>query len=134
MAEEEFVAEWFRYAFMDFDNAKFLFENRYPPPLEIICYHCQQSAEKYLKGILVSYDIEPEKTHDLNKLIVNLKNFIDIPSDIDDYAESLTHLAIKTRYPNAIFIDEDITKTALAQANIIKNWAEKVMAEQKLSK
>ena len=77
MAEEEFVAEWFRYAFMDFDN-----------------------------------------------LILN----------IDDYAESLTHLAIKTRYPNAIFIDEDITKTALAQANIIKNWAEKVMAEQKLSK
>ena len=79
MAEEEFVAEWFRYAFMDFDNAKFLFENRYPPPLEIICYHCQQSAEKYLKGILVSFDIE--LTTNLNgffwKVLYGLNNAIE---------------------------------------------------------
>ena len=45
MAKESF-SEWLRYANMDLDAAKFLFENQYPKPLEIICYHCQQAAEK----------------------------------------------------------------------------------------
>jgi HEPN domain-containing protein len=25
----------------------------HPTPVEVICYHCQQSAEKYLKGYIV---------------------------------------------------------------------------------
>jgi HEPN domain-containing protein len=42
--------EWFQYADSDFEAAKFLQSMR-PVPLEIICYHCQQSGEKYLKGL-----------------------------------------------------------------------------------
>ncbi|WP_282433370.1 HEPN domain-containing protein [Desulfosporosinus sp. FKA] len=30
--------------------------NMHPAPLEIICYHCQQSAEKYLKGYIALND------------------------------------------------------------------------------
>jgi len=36
---------------MDLGTAEYL-QNMSPLPLEIICYHCQQSAEKYLKGYL----------------------------------------------------------------------------------
>ena len=40
MDKKELVAEWLRFAFIDFDNAKYLFETRHPASLEIICYHC----------------------------------------------------------------------------------------------
>lgn len=31
---------------------------------DIICFHCQQCAEKYLKGLLVLHKIPFPKTHD----------------------------------------------------------------------
>ena len=43
--------EWFKMARIDFESANFLL-NMKPAPLEIICYHCQQCAEKSLKGLL----------------------------------------------------------------------------------
>jgi hypothetical protein len=36
-----------------------------PKPLEIICYHAQQCAEKMLKGFLVANSVDPPKKHDL---------------------------------------------------------------------
>lgn len=42
--DKELVDEWFRFANMDLNTAKYLFENMHPAPLEIICYHCQQAA------------------------------------------------------------------------------------------
>lgn len=44
--------EWQRLAEMDLNSAVYLLNMR-PTPLEIICYHCRQAAEKYLKGYLV---------------------------------------------------------------------------------
>ena len=51
MNNREIANEWFSYEENDLNSAKFLL-NMYPKPLEIICNHCQQSAEKYLKGFL----------------------------------------------------------------------------------
>ncbi len=44
--------EWIRFAEMDLGSAEYLL-NMHPTPVEVICYHCQQSAEKYLKGYIV---------------------------------------------------------------------------------
>ena len=41
--------QWLDMADMDLGVAKYLMENYYPKPLEIICYHCQQAAEKAIK-------------------------------------------------------------------------------------
>ena len=73
--EREYIVEWFRFADMDFSSAEFL-QGMSPQPFEIICYHCQQSVEKNLKGYLIEKGIEPPKTHDL----VDLN---DMCSDID---------------------------------------------------
>ena len=66
-----FIAnEWFEVANMDLSSAKYL-QNMQPTPIEIICYHCQQSTEKYLKGFLALNGHEIIKSHDLvllNKL------------------------------------------------------------------
>ncbi|MDD2401361.1 MAG: HEPN domain-containing protein [Clostridia bacterium] len=40
----------------------------FPIPLEIICYHCQQSAEKYLKGYIALNEGSIVKTYDLTML------------------------------------------------------------------
>lgn len=56
--------EWFNFAEADLQSALFLLNMR-PAPLEIICYHCQQSAEKYLKGFIALNGGELLKTHDL---------------------------------------------------------------------
>ena len=36
---------------------------------DIAIYHCQQGAEKALKGFLILHDIEPGNTHNINTLI-----------------------------------------------------------------
>ena len=56
--------EWLGFAAMDLDSAQFLLGMQ-PVPVEIICYHCEQAAEKLLKAVLVAADVEPPKTHDL---------------------------------------------------------------------
>ena len=44
------VKEWLRLAEMDLESAGFLF-NLHRTPVEIICYHCQQSGEKFSKTL-----------------------------------------------------------------------------------
>lgn len=43
-----------------------------PPLHDIGAYHCQQAAEKVLKGFLVRASIDFGKTHDLGKLGLTL--------------------------------------------------------------
>ena len=39
------------------------------PPLDEVCFHAQQSPEKYIKAFLTYSELEFEKTHDLGELI-----------------------------------------------------------------
>jgi HEPN domain-containing protein len=60
----ENVKEWLQLAEDDLYSAKILNE-AIRRPYEIICYHCAQATEKYLKAYLAFRDIIPKKTHDL---------------------------------------------------------------------
>lgn len=128
--DRELVDEWFRFANMDLDLAKHTLKTMYPPPLEIICYHCQQAAEKFIKGVIISFDIEVEKTHDLSKLLNTLMPLTDIPESFMESAERLTMFGVRIRYPNELPVDEAQTKLAIVQAEKIKNWAESLIKEQ----
>ena len=66
----EISKEWYAYAERDLITAKHLVKTLYPVPLEIVCYHCQQSSEKFLKGYIADQNKTIQKTHDL-KLLVN---------------------------------------------------------------
>ena len=129
MVEEEFVKKWFRFAEMDLGSAKKLLETMYPAPLEIICYHCQQAAEKYLKGVIIAFGEEPEKTHDLSKLLNVLQKFTELSAEFRQVALTLTQFGVRVRYPDEIPVDESQTKTAVAHAQEIKQWAESVIAQ-----
>jgi len=43
------VNEWIYLAQMDYDHASKSAATFHPAPVEIICFHCQQAAEKILK-------------------------------------------------------------------------------------
>lgn len=123
MVHETLVKEWFRYAEMDLASAKVLMETMYPPPLEIICYHCQQAAEKCLKGLLLAVNDDIEKTHDLVRLLNKLECYKPVPDEIYDIAENLTQFSTRTRYPQESCVDAHQTTLAIAQAERLMPWA-----------
>ncbi|MDR1114118.1 MAG: HEPN domain-containing protein, partial [Candidatus Margulisbacteria bacterium] len=86
------IAEWIRYAKGDYDAARKMAEQFQPVPLEIVCYHCQQSAEKILKAYILANGDELIKTHDIYTLLERCKSFnpdfeklVKIGTDLSDY-------------------------------------------------
>ncbi len=61
----ELIKEWIRKAEHDLGMAELALENK-PEYIDSICFHCQQTVEKYLKAYLVSLDIRFEKKHSLS--------------------------------------------------------------------
>jgi HEPN domain-containing protein len=115
------VAEWFELAERDLDTAKLLLEMR-PQHYEIICYHCEQAAEKYLKGYILSGDEMPPKTHDLDTLCeLCAKNDMSF-DDISDECTYLSQFAVHPRYPYDMGLNEHNTQTALGYAEAISTF------------
>lgn len=80
MKNESDVKEWVRYANMDVLSANHLNEIQYPKPLEIICYHCQQAAEKMLKALLLKIRYPQElniKEYHVVKALSDMKTIYD---------------------------------------------------------
>ena len=85
--------------------------------------------EKFLKGTIIAFGIEVEKTHDLPTLMETLEEHTQISDDVFRIANSLTQFGVRTRYPNELSVDESQTMTAIAQAEKIKQWAEREIAK-----
>lgn len=71
------------------------------PMRDAICFHCQQSAEKYLKALLQENGLVVPKTHDLEDLLD-----LHLPHDgtlapLRRGLLSLTRYAVDFRYPGA---------------------------------
>ena len=97
--------------------------------LEDLCFQAQQAVEKALKGLLVFYAVEPEKTHNLVSLIKELSQLIDIPEEIDETA-ILSDYAVQTRYPgNYSPVEEDEYHTAIITAEKCVKWIDKHIKE-----
>jgi HEPN domain-containing protein len=114
---QSLVKEWFEFAEKDYKAAKKLFKEFN----HITCFHCQQSSEKYIKGLLVLLQIDFRKTHNLTYLLELLNQ--DIPDNIMLAAEYLNEFAIEARYPGDFStISDDETKKALDYALKIKTY------------
>lgn len=69
------------------------------PPWDIVVFHAQQAAEKFLKALLVSHGRQPPKIHDLTRLLtICLANAPELASFADDFV-FLSPLAVLSRYP-----------------------------------
>jgi HEPN domain-containing protein len=69
------------------------------PPRDIVCFHCQQAAEKYLKAILQDSGQPIPKTHDLADLIDLLAPGHAAFGRLRRIADALTQYAVNYRYP-----------------------------------
>jgi HEPN domain-containing protein len=78
----------------------------WPTPLEIICFHCQQAVEKYLKGFLVFHGEEPPYIHDLDKLCKQCKSIEPLFAEVVDICSRITQYGVQPRYPAEISIDK----------------------------
>ena len=61
--------EWVKKAQADYQMALAMSRKRKVPFHDGVCFHCQQSAEKYLKARLEEMGVSIPKTHDLDKLL-----------------------------------------------------------------
>jgi HEPN domain-containing protein len=114
------VVEWFMIADEDFDSAKILNE-AVRKHKEIICYHCAQSIEKYLKGYLTYNDIIPQKTHNiifLNETCIELDRTFE---QIRNECGFLNKFVNEVRYPYRIEIKEEDVIHALNSVEKIRN-------------
>lgn len=126
---EQIVKQWLDMADIDFGVAKHLFDTYYPKPLEIICYHCQQSAEKAIKAVIISAGAPgglPRK-HDLSFLLDQIKNAASIDERYYDYADALTPYGVAVRYPSELNLEEHHAKDALQFADAILQWAKNII-------
>jgi len=122
MENKELLQEWLDFAEMDFLTARHLYDNMYPKPLEIICYHCQQSIEKLLKGALLSYGVTIKKTHDLGLLAEMLQDYVEVEPKYMEMCDDLTPYGVKIRYPQELVIEEYHVKKALSETQELYMW------------
>lgn len=128
MSNTEAIEEWHEIAEQDLGSAKYLM-NMQPIPREIIAYHCQQCAEKYLKSYLVYNDEDVVKTHDLVELIKLCAKFNDTFMEIEKQCAVLVRYVTDTRYPPLIDLTDCDIKKALDYAEEVKEFVLKVINE-----
>jgi HEPN domain-containing protein len=96
--QNKLVKQWIQKAEEDFRTADYLLTLKEDCPLNPVCFHSQQCAEKYIKALLIYCSIQFPKSHD----VVELLNLVpenyrpDLP--IYDLA-IINRYAVDTRYP-----------------------------------
>jgi HEPN domain-containing protein len=110
---------------MDLIAANTLSEHAHPKPLEIICYHAQQCAEKMLKGFLVANSVNPPKKHDLPLLCDMCIDIDKRFNELSDMCDFLTMFGVQPRYPNELEVLDDDAKMALHDARTMMGFFRK---------
>jgi HEPN domain-containing protein len=91
--------EWIKKAESDYQLALALSRRRKLTFLDHVCFHCQQSAEKYLKARLEEANVFAPRTHDLKVLLNLLAPIEPLWSALLPAAARLSVYAVEFRYP-----------------------------------
>ena len=127
--------EWLAYAEADLGVAKHLFRTYQPKPLQIICFHCQQAAEKAVKAVIVLMGSQGglPKKHDLFLLLKQIQNMISIEEKFYDYADMLSPYGVAMRYPNELPLEERHAEMAINMAREFFEWAKDIITPKAAS-
>ncbi len=111
--------EWVGKAEDDYQAAAIIAQSS-EPLYDQLCFHCQQSAEKYLKAVLEERSLPIEKTHDLEMLLGDLRPHHPSLAKLRRGLSFLTNFAVNVRYPG--------DRATGRQAKAALRWAGKVRA------
>ena len=104
------TGRWVRKAEADLQGANDLAQ-AVRPYHDLISFHCQQSAEKYLKALLIEQGQSVPKTHRLEDLLLLLLPHDASLQKLRRMLVALSRYAVDYRYP-----DENATKREAAAA------------------
>lgn len=124
-AKVELIQKWLHKAENDLGSAQACAEKGF---YDTATFHCQQTAEKAVKGFLTAYDIEFEKTHDLEKLMVQGQQVNQAWAEYMVAARMITPYAVLARYPDEEEPTSDDYAKLLPHANAILNFAKSELA------
>ena len=114
--------EWIKKAESDWQLAVALSRRRKMTFHDQACFHCQQSAEKYLKARLEEADIRFRKTHDLDKLLQDVTPVEPLWAALLPALQGLNRYAVEFRYPGEEATAEDL-KEAMKLAKAVRREA-----------
>jgi HEPN domain-containing protein len=103
--------DWIEKAEADFLAAVDLARRRKLPLHDMVCFHCQQSAEKYLKARLEEGAVNFPKTHDLENLLTLLLPLEPLWAALNAATKRLKPFGVLIRYPG-----NDASKAQAKQA------------------
>jgi len=91
---------WLQLAVQDLRRVRLLLAAT-PADVEGALFHCQQAAEKALKGFLAWHDIQFRRVHDLGELGRQCAQLDPTLKELVQRASSLSEYAVRFRYPGA---------------------------------
>jgi HEPN domain-containing protein len=115
----ELTAEWIAKAEGDYATAERELRARRRPNFDAVCFHAQQTIEKYLKAFLQEQGANFPKTHSLIEL---LEIALPLDQSLELQRELLVQLeryAVRYRYPGEAS-DKDEARAALRAAKEVR--------------
>lgn len=120
----ENTRQWLRLAKEDLDNAAHDLAAA-PPFLKSALFHCQQAAEKALKGFLTWRDVRFRRVHDLDVIGAQCAEVDASLAELVDRVASLSVYASRFRYPGAPW--EPTAEEAAAGCQLAREAVEAVL-------
>lgn len=120
------VKEWAEKAERDWLTASHLRWIQEDFAIEAMGFHAQQSAEKYLKSLLVLHGLPVPRTHDLLALIRLLPS-VDAPVLPVEELQILASYAVVARYPGPTPVDHEEAIAAVAIAGQIRTQVRRLL-------
>jgi HEPN domain-containing protein len=89
---------------------------------DIVCFHAQQAAEKYLKAYLVFLKEEFPKTHALEDLVLIASSHDPLSRNLFTIASDLSPYAVEIRYPDSLSPSPEDAREAVHAAEAIRKY------------
>ena len=114
--------EWIKKAESDWLLAVSLMRRRKPPVRDQVCFHFQQSAEKYVKARMEEAGMRIPKIHQVDQLVQLAVSLEPLWAALKPAAARISDYAVRIRYPgNEASVQE--MKTAHKDAKAIRHEA-----------
>lgn len=101
----DYIRAWLQKAGSDMRNAEMIMStDAVSLPLDTVCFHCQQAAEKYLKAYLIYQNNPFPFSHNLADIVDACMQIDGDFESIQRKAETLTPYAVEVRYPDDFYM------------------------------
>ena len=125
---QDLAQRWFQKAENDLLNVE---NNLRAPryPADTVCFHCQQAAEKYMKGFLAWHKVPFVKAHDLLELLKQVMQITNTAEELSSSLLVLDQYAVQIRYPQEYeeMPGAEEVRAAVTAAHTVRTWIRRVV-------